>query len=168
MKKSPQIFWTILFLGIIVLIWVFFSLRNYGGLASNKIETKNSEIEVLPLGEGQTVEKVSPNIKQYKHSILGFSFEYGIDYNISSFGNYFDSTGESILLQKENGEQGLQIVITPFDEDIVLTVKRIKADLPKLSVIDPKEVQMGGERGTFRVTFLSENNLSSEGIYLIQ
>jgi hypothetical protein len=113
---------------------------------------------VLPIGEGQTVKNVGFSNKEYKHSILGFSFEYTKEYSISSFGNYFDSNGETILLQDKENTKGLQILITPFDENIDLTINRIKKDLPKLSVLDGNEQYIGNGSIKVQVVIFKSNN----------
>jgi hypothetical protein len=164
MRKNPQIFWTALFLIFASLVWAFFALKNNDGdknIINNIFEVNNNE-SVLPIGEGQTVKNVGFSNKEYKHSILGFSFEYTKEYSISSFGNYFDSNGETILLQDKENTKGLQILITPFDENIDLTINRIKKDLPKLSVLDGNEQYIGnGSIKVQVVIFKSNNNLTT-------
>jgi hypothetical protein len=164
MRKNPQIFWTALFLIFASLVWAFFALKNNDGdknIINNIFEVNNNE-SVLPIGEGQTIKNVGFSNKEYKHSILGFSFEYTKEYSISSFGNYFDSNGETILLQDKENTKGLQILITPFDENIDLTINRIKKDLPKLSVLDGNEQYIGnGSIKVQVVIFKSNNNLTT-------
>ena len=164
MNKNPQIFWTVILLSLVVLIWGFFYFRPdeiVDGVENFK-SADNKKAEQLPVGEGQNVENVSLGQNKYTHTILGFSFLYSKGYTISSFGNYFDSVGETILVQKAGGSEGLQFLITPFDEDISLTAKRIKKDLPNLSVIDSKEIQIGqGGNKVQAVVFSSNNNLST-------
>lgn len=149
-------------LGVVVLVWGYYVLGNreaknitIGFLGGGGLESKT----VLPLGEGQVVESAGFDAKKYTHTVLGFSFEYLKGYSISSFGNYFDSNGETILLQKEGGGSGLQVLITPFDEEVSLTVSRIKKDLPKLSVLEPVEFTVDGK--VKAVTFVSNNNLDT-------
>jgi hypothetical protein len=62
--------------------------------------------------------------------------------------------------------QGLQVHITPFDEDVDLTIKRIKKDIPSLSVLEAREIQMGGDENEVQmVVFESNNNLSTGKSY---
>ncbi len=161
MKKNPQIFWSVLLIIIAILLWVYFSFGKEKNSFLPGILGGENITERVPLGEGQSVENVSFGEKKYKHTLLGFSFNYLKDYNISSFGNFFDSNGETVLLQEGSGEQGLQILITPFDEDISLTAKRIKKDLPTLSVIEEKEIQLGQDIKVQAVVFQSNNNLTT-------
>jgi hypothetical protein len=162
MRKNPQIFWTILLLSLLCIIWVFFVLKNDNGVGViNSFTQSNPSNAVLPLGEGQSVKDLTFGGKEYTHIQLGFSFKYPKEYTISSFGNYFDSNGETILLQNEDKSRGLQVLITPFDEDVALSLKRIKKDLPSLSVLEGVETEIGAsEKKIAIVTFKSTNNLT--------
>ncbi len=163
MKKNPQIFWTILLLCIICILWAFFAFKKDNGKSViDSLTQSNPSNEVLPIGEGQTVKDLTFGGKEYKHGLLGFGFRYPKEYTISSFGNFYDSNGETILLQNEDKSRGLQVLITPFDEDIALTLKRIKKDLPSLSVLESLESQIGeGDKKVAVVTFKSTNNLTN-------
>lgn len=162
-SKNPQIFWTIAFLilGVGVWAWFHFSHGSNPASADSFLSDRTASQENLPLIEGQSVADVSATEKSFTHSILGFSFSYLKDYNISSFGNYYDSAGETILLQKDGGAQGLQVLVTPFDEDTALTIARVKKDLPSLNVTNAVEQNIGAENGTQAVVFSSTNNLST-------
>ncbi len=162
MKKNPQIFWTILLLCVVCIIWGFFALKKDGSKSVIDSLLINTSSEAMPLGEGQTVKDLTFGGKEYKHGLLGFSFKYPKEYTISSFGNFYDSNGETILLQNEDKSRGLQVLITPFDEDTSLTLKRIKKDLPTLSVLEGVESEVGNSsKKVAIVTFKSTNNLSS-------
>lgn len=168
MKKNPQIFWSITLIIIAILFWVFFAFKknNKSGNISDLLKNEDTKSQSLPLGEGQMVTDSYFGDKQYKHTILGFGFSYPDEYAISSFGNFFDSTGETILLQKIDKAQGLQVHITPFDEDVDLTTKRIKKDLPSLSVLEAREVQIGSDdKKVQMVVFESDNNLTTGKSY---
>jgi hypothetical protein len=168
MKKNPQIFWSITLITVVAIIWVVFAFKknDKSGNMSELLKNEDAKSQALPLGEGQLVTDSYFGDKQYKHTILGFGFSYPDEYTISSFGNFFDSVGETILLQKIDKAQGLQILITPFDEDLDLTIKRIKKDLPSLSVLEPREIQIGSdEKKVQMVVFESNNNLSTGKSY---
>jgi hypothetical protein len=69
--------------------------------------------------------------------------EYPADLKASSFRNPDDS-GDIILIAGQTANTGMQISITPFDEDTnVLTVERIKTDVPNLAIIAPQDVTLG-------------------------
>ncbi len=145
------------------MVWGFFSFKidNGSSVLSGLLNTEKDPA-YLPLGEGQTVEDLNFSSKEYKHSILGFSFIYPKEYSISSFGNFFDLSGETILLQNKENSSGLQVLVTPFDEDIALTLKRIKKDLPSLSVLDGMEQEIGAADVKVQaVVFKSDNNLTT-------
>jgi len=163
MRKNPQIFWTILLLSLLCIIWVFFVFKKDDGKSViDSFTQSNASSEVLPLGEGQTIKDLTFGGKEYTHIQLGFSFKYPKEYTISSFGNFYDSNGETILLQNEDKSRGLQVLITPFDEDVALTLKRIKKDLPSLSVLEGAETEIGaGNKKVAVVTFKSTNNLTT-------
>ncbi len=166
MKNNPQIFWTIILLVLVGISWAFFAFRDEKVGVVDSLSNENDSVEILPLGEGQTVTDAYFGDKQYKHTILGFGFSYPDEYTISSFGNFFDSVGETILLQKIDKAQGLQILVTPFDEDLDLTIKRIKKDLPSLSVLESREIQIGSDEIKVQmVVFESNNNLSTGKSY---
>jgi len=163
MRKNPQIFWSVV---LLVIVGVFFVWVYWGDkkevLDIIKNDPVQSPLENIPVGEGQEVASVSRDENIYKHKILGFSFSYAKDYNISSFGNYSETDGETILLQKNEGKDGLQVLINAFDENIVLDENRIKKDLPNLSIINPKNVIIGGDTNNVRgISFESNNSLSS-------
>lgn len=163
MRKNPQIFWTILLLSLLCIIWVFFVFKKDDGKSViDSFTQSNASSEVLPLGEGQTIKDLTFGGKEYTHIQLGFSFKYPKEYTISSFGNFYDSNGETILLQNEDKSRGLQVLITPFDEDTSLTLNRIKKDLPSLSVLEGVETEIGSDgKKVAVVTFKSTNNLSN-------
>lgn len=164
MRKNPQIFWTILLLVLVICTVGFFSLRNKenGNTVLDILSSNSSKEEKYPLGEGEKVESSILGKNKYVHSQLGFSFDYSKDYTISSFGNFYDSNGQTILLQKKDSSEGLQVLITPFDEDIQLSIKRIKKDLPKLNITSEKEESIGEEENNVQiVTFRSDNNLTT-------
>ncbi len=164
MKKNPQIFWTMVLLLLVIVVWIFLSYDNNkdGSKVTDIFKTGDVVEEVLPLGEGQKVVDASFGLKQYRHTILGFGFDYPKEYSISSFGNFYDSTGETVLLQKADKVQGLQVLVTPFDEDVSLTIKRIKKDLPTISMSEEREIQVGqDEKKVQIVIFRSSNSLST-------
>ncbi|OHA79274.1 MAG: hypothetical protein A2747_02425 [Candidatus Yonathbacteria bacterium RIFCSPHIGHO2_01_FULL_44_41] len=98
--------------------------------------------------------------KKYTDELLGFSFAYPVTYSISSFGSPDDNAGETILIQKEGGEKGIQVLITPFDEDIVLTETRIRSDIPDLAITDVYTQKVGTrENAVQTVVFTSINSL---------
>ena len=51
--------------------------------------------------------------------------------------------GETIVFENGSGD-GIQIIITPFDEDLhVLTKERVQADVPGMQITDAQPVEIG-------------------------
>lgn len=158
MRKNPQIFWSLV---IIFIISVSFLLFKKDNNEINFIENSDLIEEIIPLGEGQEIsEGILSN--NFRHKILGFSFEYNPEYNISSFGEFFSPVGETILIQKYG--EGIQVLITPFEEDLNLTTSKIKKDLPLLDIKNPKEQKIG-QTEINAVFFESTNALSIGNTY---
>jgi uncharacterized protein YxeA len=67
--------------------------------------------------------------------------------------SFTEAGGDTALLKSETDE--MQIRITPFDEDIILTEERIKIDIPDIKMENPETISIGGIDG---VTFISDNN----------
>ncbi len=124
------------------------------------------------LGPGQSVTALSPSEKKYTDASTGFSFAYPAGFTISSFGSPYDASGETVLLQEDEGSKGLQVLVTPFDESVVLTAARIHHDLPQLDMADVSTRTVGqGSRTAQAVVFKSANSSignSSEAWFLYE
>lgn len=81
--------------------------------------------------------------KTYLDSTAGFSFKYPEAYSVAEIPPMGEGEGRSLLLSKSGEVASIQIDITPFDEDIVLTAERIKADVPDLVMQNPQAVAIG-------------------------
>ena len=81
--------------------------------------------------------------KRYTNEDYGFSFQYPEDFTVNAFGA--EKEGNMILVQGK-GENGFQIYITDFDEDIpVITAARVHKDLPSLAIEQPQEAVLGAD-----------------------
>jgi len=101
----------------------------------------------------------SLGVKTYTHLSGAFSFEYPADLSVSSFGVAYDESGEIILVQDNKGKGGLQIIVSVFDEDVVLTEERIRRDIPDLVMLDVRVRTLGiGEKKVQAVVFTSTNS----------
>jgi hypothetical protein len=80
--------------------------------------------------------------KPYSNSDYRFSFMLPTDFTAQEMPQ--DENGaRTFLFQNDRGE-GIQIVITPFDEDIAtLTKERIQQDIPDLKITDEQPVEIG-------------------------
>lgn len=100
------------------------------------------------------------DLKHYVHQTTGFSFSYPALFSVSSFGSTSEEGGETILIQSSNEEKGLQVLITPFDEDVALTEARIHDDIPDLTMSDVSTQTLGSRKKTVQaVVFTSTNSL---------
>jgi hypothetical protein len=70
-----------------------------------------------------------------------FSFKYPDAYTAGSFGDEGEAT--ILLTKKDYPGRGIQIAITPFDEDIAITPERIHKDIPQIAIIHPQTVTVG-------------------------
>lgn len=98
------------------------------------------------------------NSTTYTNSTYDFSLSLPEGAQASSFQ---EGEGEMVLITNDkllmtNGEQNfqMQIYISYFDEDIVLTAERIKQDLPEMAMESPEPVKVGEIPA---VSFLSVN-----------
>lgn len=77
---------------------------------------------------------------QYLDPQYKFSFSKPEGFVITSFK---DEGGYTVLLQDKD-KNGIQIYISPFDEDIVLTGERIKKDIPDIVMNNIQTISVGG------------------------
>lgn len=92
---------------------------------------------------GSSSDVMSNDTKDYSNSVYSFSLKYPVNLKVSEFRSSDDS-GDVVRIGEEDQAVGLQIFITPFDEDLTtLTVDRIKQDVPSLTVLDPQDVTLG-------------------------
>lgn len=113
----------------------------------------NNSATKLPAFLGEVVkegEAPASAVARYVHPDSSFSFSYpeGFTPKLQSDGE----DGEVVVL--ENGEIGVQIAIVPFDEDIILTIERIKTDIPDLVMERAEGVRVAGAEA---VAFQSTN-----------
>ncbi len=134
-------------IGIVV---IFLASASYYQYSHNK---KTSDIEFPFENTTQNTQEQKPNVEKGKFSntVPGFTFSYPEAMISSSFGSALDEAGETILIQDSTGKNGAQVLITPFDEDIVLTESRIKKELPDLKVMNAKEIVIGVNPNSPRV-----------------
>lgn len=129
-----------------------------------KIKNKKIAIGVLVViaiigGAGAFFPKSlqTPKASTYTDTDYGFSFSYPMAYTTSAFSDTEDT--KTILLGSFASKSGTQIFISPFDEDIILTIERIKKEMPDLVVLEPQSLSVDGIPG---VVFQSTNALNTE------
>lgn len=94
--------------------------------------------------------------KLYQNNSGGQKYEnaeYGFSINLpkEATSSEIDEYGADMVLIRDGTHQ-IQIYITPFDEDISLTIQRIKGDIPDLEM---KDVIESKTDGTASVSFTS-------------
>ncbi len=78
---------------------------------------------------------------RYIHEYPAFSVIHPEGFTVGVFP---EGEGEAVLFQKrDNPRQGVQLFITPFDEVGLLTIGRIRADLPDLAMERPAQIVIG-------------------------
>ena len=88
-------------------------------------------------GETSVLEEQSN--KKYENQIHGFSFKIPEGYTVRE--------ADSTILIEDNKSNGVQILMTPIDEDIpVLTEDMIHADIPDMIISDTQTIEIGENR----------------------
>lgn len=130
MKKLLVIITSLIIIGLVV----FFALnKDAGSVPSEVADPKNTSASVLP----------QPLTETYKNDKYRFSLKHPAALTTSSFMDE-NVGGEVVTVADEATGMGMQIVITPFDEEIaVLTSERIKKDQPALVIRGAQEVILG-------------------------
>ena len=80
--------------------------------------------------------------KSYRNAAYGFSLRMPDDFSAQEL---HDEFGDTVLLQNDKGE-GIQILISPFDEDAggyTLTEERIRQDISDILISEAQPVEVG-------------------------
>src|SRR3989344_1204013 len=87
---------------------------------------------------------LSPMREEYRNEQYGFSLTMPEGFKARIMSTSVE--GETILLEDQTGN-GIQIMITPIDEDIpTLTKNRIQQDIPDMQISDEQVVEVGSSR----------------------
>lgn len=98
-----------------------------------------------------------PETQTYTDIDYGFLFTYPRGYEARSFSDLEDT--KTILVENHQTKQGVQVFVSAFDEDIILTPERIKQEMSDLVILEPKNLLAGDVTG---VSFRSTNALDTE------
>ena len=86
--------------------------------------------------------------QRFTHPLYGFSVEYPKELDVTAFEE--DDDGETVVFMAREDRSvtledkvGFQIFISPFEEDLPLTLERIREDLPFATIEEPVEVVIG-------------------------
>ena len=96
-------------------------------------------------------------VPTYTDTDYGFFFAAPQGYSANSFSDVEDT--KTILLGNDINKSALQVFVSAFDEDIVLTVERISQEMSDLVVLDPQKISVSDATG---VSFRSTNALDTE------
>ncbi len=102
-------------------------------------EKKPPRVVQLPPVDYSTVLLTKP----YQNDQLKFSLSIPGNFEARQLAD--DGLGATtILLESTDRADGVQIIVSPFDEDLhELTAERIKLDVPGLAISDPQPVEIG-------------------------
>jgi len=85
---------------------------------------------------------VPPLTQDYKNTDYNFELNMPADFKAAE--SPPDENGARTITLQDSTDNGIQIAVTPFDEDITnLTEDRIHQDQPDLTITDPQPVQIG-------------------------
>ena len=109
--------------------------------------------------------------KEYKNDTYGFSLKMPESFEATEIQNQGDTSegGVTLVLQNKTGD-GIQIVISPFDEDAgqgyTLTKERILQDIPDMQIEDEQAVEIGDpSTGSGQVTYKGIAFLSDDEVF---
>jgi len=105
--------------------------------------------------------------KEYKNDTYGFSLKMPEDFTATEIPDEL-SGGATLVLQNKSGD-GIQIIISPFDEDTgqgyTLTKERILQDIPDMQIQDEQVVEIGPSTGSGQVTYKGIAFLSDDEVF---
>lgn len=131
--------------------FVFLQFRSTG---SGKISSDSkSPVVTIP------VIAISDLTQTYTDDTYHLSFKYPEGYAVTSFPDPQDGNANVIVIQNSSTTVGFQMRVAPIDEEIsVLTVERIRQDLPDLIINNPQDVILGdGAAAGKGVAFTSDD-----------
>jgi hypothetical protein len=129
---------------ILLVIFVVWAVKKQGAgnLSTSDVASNFVTSDVTKLG-----------LKTFSHPGYGFSFEYPVDWNATSFA---ENDGETVLVQKPDQAQGIQIYISMFDEPQTnLSRERILQDIPDIKITNDRQITIAGNINV--LSFESEN-----------
>lgn len=102
----------------------------------------------------------------YRDASAGFSFKYPKDYSIKEIPAPAEGEARTLLLSKGENAPSIQVAVSPFDEEIALTIERIETDVPDLGMKNPQAIGVAGTKGVkfesdagVNVWFVAKGNL---------
>lgn len=139
---------------IIVIVLTIFALVFWRGEGNNFSLSGGLPSELTKeLGEAQTYEATEGDFSFVYPEKLKITEEPIIDAEGGQ-------VGKRILAESSTPEgtaRGFEIVVLPFDEDTVLTKKRILQDVPEMAIKNEKNIKIGGDIGALAFESQDEN-----------
>lgn len=81
--------------------------------------------------------------KDYKNDAFKFSLQMPGNFTTRELAPD-DSGATTLLIESTDRADGVQIIVSPFDEDVrALTKERIQQDVPDMQIMDPQAVEIG-------------------------
>lgn len=112
-------------------------LLSIGGYVTYQFFTPASQ----PQASIESPYTVPPLVKPYSNNVYRFSLKMPEDFVARQVPGL---DGAEIILLEDATGQGVQITVTPFDEDLqVLTKEQIQEEIPDLQIVDPQSVEIG-------------------------
>jgi hypothetical protein len=109
--------------------------------------TSHIFFKIGPHSSSETAAVEAPYIvpaltQDYKNTDFNFELSMPEDFKANQMPKD-DSGASTVVLQNTSGD-GIQITVTPFDEDLhQLTADRIREDVPDLTIAEPQPVEIG-------------------------
>lgn len=104
--------------------------------------------------------------KNYLDTTSKFTFSYPKDYSVKEIPAPAEGEARTLLLSKGENAPSVQVAVSPFDEEIVLTIERIETDVPDLEMKNPQAIDIAGTKGVkfesdagVNVWFIAKGNL---------
>lgn len=126
-----------------ILVVVILSVVAYMAYKSNKSYQSNESNESnKPGADSQTVSQSKPQGPLvYTHPEFGFTVSAPEGFTAGSFPEGED--GNITLVQNSTTAYSMQIFVRPFEETAVLTIARIRKEIPDMKMENPIEVKVG-------------------------
>ncbi len=175
MKKSTIIIFSILtILGLTLLSACGRNLSQNNPAPADQ-NSAGQNVSTAPL---TATSSPSVGFKTFTHPGYGFSFDYPVNWNVSSFA---EGEGETVLIQRASasdqrnnprnisgqGEGGIQIYISIFDEpDTVLTKQRILQDIPDLKIANDQPMKVAG-LDALRFDSVNQSGRNTKEVWLV-
>jgi len=135
---------------VIIAASAFFVYRKF-----KKTPVVSQKVENVPAAQEQNPEEIiSDTTKTFTHPDFGFSFAYPDNFVLKRF----PGDGEdSIVVQGKDGKNGLQMMISAYEEKNDLSLASVKNAAGNLVIGDEKEITIGAKNDIKAFSFTLAN-----------